>query len=107
MGDDLMYLIFGVIGISFSIMLPILVFQYFENRKIKSELINTNRMLTELISNSNHHEAKYKSINAQLGIIGSKVAPETYNKLHRIKATPTASMKNDQAISQGNPTLLQ
>jgi hypothetical protein len=107
MGDDLIYLIFGVVGISFSIMLPILVFQHIENRKIKGELTNTNRMLNELISNSNHHEAKYKSINAQLGIIGSKVAPESYKKLHRIKATPTPSMKNDPTINQGNPTLLQ
>jgi hypothetical protein len=107
MGDDLIYLIFGVVGISFSIMLPILVFQHIENRKIKGELTSTNRMLNELISNSNHHEAKYKSINAQLGIIGSKVALETYNKLHRIKAAPTPSMKNDPTISQGNPALLQ
>jgi len=107
MSDDLIYLIFGVVGISFSIMLPILVFQYIENRKIKGELINTNRMLNELISNSNHHEAKYKSINAQLGIIGSKVAPETYNKLQRKKTTLTPSIKNEPATNQGSPTLFQ
>jgi len=107
MGDDLIYLIFGVVGISFSIMLPILVFQHIENRKIKGELTNTNRMLNELISNSNHHEAKYKSINAQLGIIGSKVAPETYNKLQRNKTTLTPSIKNDPATNQGSPTLFQ
>ena len=107
MGDDLIYLIFGVVGISFSIMLPILVFEHIENRKIKGELTNTNRMLNELIINSNHHEAKYKSINAQLGIIGSKIAPESYKKLHQNKTLSSPPIRNDPATSQGNLTLLQ
>ena len=104
MTGDLFYFIIGLVGVSFSIMLPLLVFQHIENRKIRFEIMNTNQMMRELMLNSNTHESKYKSINAQLSLIGSKVAPEKYKRLQQKMVPPRQSKKTDLTDSQGNLT---